>query len=532
VSFRGELQGIEAVSWGLFGKEPNGLNESESSILASLIPSPNAATEDIIRRAVLLGTSLKVRTGSREIESLAYQSLTKPYTIKRNENLAPHVASMLLGKDVLSVTSSIDAGLQRFAIETLEKYISELQNQNVSEGAIIVVDNRTGEVLAYVANRGNKSSSHYVDGLQAKRQAGSTLKPFLYAIAFENRLLTPASLIKDEPLDIPTERGLYAPDNYDKQFRGIVTARTALASSLNVPAVKIGMLVGSELFAGKLKELEIGGIEGGEFYGPSIALGSVDVSLWELVNAYRTLANSGVWSQMTLTPGNKGGQSYRVYSKEAVFLVSDILSDREARGITFGLENPLSTKFWTAVKTGTSKDMRDNWCVGYSDKFTVGVWVGNFNNEPMWNVSGVSGAAPVWIEIINYLHKNTKSLPPLPPSNVIAKEIIVVDNEKKKKEWFIKGTEPEIALQAGTPAPKILYPSSGTIIAFDPDIPVEYQKIFFESNLESEMAKWLLNGKHLGSSSIMPWVPVRGTYELALVDKDNYVLDRITFEVR
>ncbi|MCC7202558.1 MAG: hypothetical protein IT393_07870 [Nitrospirae bacterium] len=397
---------------------------------------------------------------------------------------------------------------------------------------MLVVDNRTGEVLAYVANRGDKSLSPYVDGIQAKRQAGSTLKPFLYAIAFEKRFLTPASLIKDEPINVPTERGLYTPDNYDSHFRGDVTVRMALASSLNVPAVKTGMLVGSDLFAERLKELGINGIETGEFYGPSIALGTVDVSLWELVNAYRTLANMGVWNPLTLMPGKKGEKSYRLYSEEAVFLISDILSDREARSTTFGLENPLSTKFWTAAKTGTSKDMRDNWCVGYSDKFTVGVWVGNFSNEPMWNVSGVSGAAPVWTEVMNYLHKNNKSVPPLPPPEVIIKEIILGESETKKKEWFIKGTEPEIAIQAEAPPPKILYPSTGTIIALDPDIPVEYQKIFFEYSLEDEMAKWLLNGKYLGSSSLIPWLPVHGTNELTLVDKNDHVLDMIIFEVR
>jgi penicillin-binding protein 1C len=125
--------------------------------------------------------------------------------------------------------------------------------------------------------------------------------------------------------------------------------------------------------------------ESGDFYGPSLALGSVDVSLWELVNAYRTLANHGSWGGLRLTfEAGHPSTSKQIFSKEATFLVSDILSDREARSPTFGLENSLATRFWTGVKTGTSKDMRDNWCVGYSEKYTVGVWVGNFSGEPMW----------------------------------------------------------------------------------------------------------------------------------------------------
>ena len=120
------------------------------------------------------------------------------------------------------------------------------------------------------------------------------------------------------------------------------------------------------------------------------------------------IRESGVTLRLAQEPGSPSKRK-RVFSKEAAFLISDILSDREARSSTFGLENPLATRFWTAVKTGTSKDMRDNWCIGYSKKYTVGVWVGNFSGEPMWNVSGVTGAAPIWVEMMNFLHRNEPS---------------------------------------------------------------------------------------------------------------------------
>ena len=172
------------------------------------------------------------------------------------------------------------------------------------------MDNATGGVLAYVGSAGDASSARWVDGVRARRQAGSTLKPFLYALALDERLVTPASLVEDSPVEILVSGGLYRPQNYDERFLGLVSVRTALASSLNVPAVRTLGLVGDEVFAQRLRRLGFEGLrEGGDFYGPSLALGSADVSLWELVNAYRTLANSGRWSRLRLTPGETTGEA-------------------------------------------------------------------------------------------------------------------------------------------------------------------------------------------------------------------------------
>ena len=166
---------------------------------------------------------------------------------------------------------------------------------------MLVVENATGEIWAYVAGTGDLSSAPYVDGVRAQRQPGSTLKPFLYALAVQRRLLTPASLLLDTPLELPEERGLYRPLDYDRQFRGLVSMRTALASSLNVPAVSTADLVGVEALADHLRHLGFAEIvEQGDYYGASLALGSADVSLWNLVNAYRTLANGGVVTPLQL----------------------------------------------------------------------------------------------------------------------------------------------------------------------------------------------------------------------------------------
>jgi penicillin-binding protein 1C len=539
VTFRGEFQGIAAASRGLFGKDPHGLDQSESLLLAALIRSPNASSTELIKRVSHLNRALAWPVGQEEIHFKVRELFMGPNFLRPRVDFAPHLARHLLkGKSPGSaVTCTLDSRLQRFVVDCLVQHLLPLRTQNVKDGAVLVVDNRTGDVLAYVSHSGDPLSARFVDGLQAKRQAGSTLKPFLYGLAFDERILTPASLLDDSPLDMAVLSGVYQPRNYDAQFKGLVTSRIALASSLNVPAVKTLSLVGTEPFLSKLRQLGITGLdESGDFYGPSLALGSADVSLWELTNAYRCLANKGVWSPLHLIPEkNPSFGRKRVFSKEASFLISDILSDREARSITFGLENSLSTRFWTAVKTGTSKDMRDNWCIGFSRRYTVGVWTGNFSGEPMWNVSGITGAAPVWIEVMHFLHRNDSGAKKEDPLDLVQKEVeFPQDIGSSREEWFIRGTEPNSKNRGiGQFNPTIVYPPSGTVIALDPDIPPELQKIFFISQTCESDVRWVLNGTLMGAvGKTVSWTPKAGKYSLAIADRDEKILDYIYFEVR
>ncbi|HAR94561.1 MAG TPA: penicillin-binding protein 1C, partial [Deltaproteobacteria bacterium] len=453
VSFRGELQGIRAAAKGLFDKSPSGFDLSESSVLACLITSPNAPADRVIARAAnIYGRMKKGEIMPEEMKSRLAEKLSVPYFIRADRTLAPHVAQMLMGERVGRVSCTLDARLQAFVLESLDHHLALLKESNVSDGAVLVTDNRTGEVLAYAGNAGRSSTAFYVDGVQAPRQAGSTLKPFLYGLAIERQLLTAASLLDDSPVHVPTPTGLYVPRNYDSVFRGQVTLRTALSSSLNVPAVRSLLVVGVTPFLDYLRGFGFTTLaEEAEFYGYSIVLGSADITLWELTNAYRTLANGGRWSAMTLA-GGVPVKGRRVMDESTAFIISNILSDREARSVTFGLENPLSTRFWTAVKTGTSKDMRDNWCVGYSGRYTVGVWVGNFSGEPMQNVSGVCGAAPVWTEIMNYLHAKTPSNPPKQPLAVTVAAVTFDEGlaGPRREEFFVAGTEPVFAVRQET----------------------------------------------------------------------------------
>ncbi|HEY2933556.1 MAG TPA: penicillin-binding protein 1C [Acidobacteriota bacterium] len=548
VSFRGELQGIAAASRGLFRKEPHGLNAEESLVLSALVRGPNAREAQVSSRARALARSLGLRFDDHGLAGKARQASARSYYIEPKTNLAPHVAEILFREyqkgdsqnsaarsgASLQIVSTLDEKLQRYASEVLRHHVAGLVAQNVHDGAVLVIENRSGDVLAYAGNTGDLALARYVDGVKAPRQAGSTLKPFLYGLAFDRRLMTPASLIDDSPVDIVVAGGVFRPKNYDNRFNGLVSARTALASSLNVPAVQTLNNVGVESFLQILRQLEFQNLQQPDFYGPSLALGSADITLWDLTNAYRSLANNGVWSKSRLLPQTEDRAAKRIYSEQAAFLVSSILSDRESRSKTFSLENPLSTRFWTAVKTGTSKDMRDNWCVGYSSDYTVGVWVGNFSGAPMWNVSGISGAAPVWVEIMNWLHADKPSLPKTPPAGVVVQITEFPELGQSRKEWFIQGTEVSLVEPApGNAHYKITYPVEGTLIALDPDIPEEEQRMFFESRPRDPSLQWQLDGNSLGDAgSLVPWKPVAGKHTITLMDSKNQALDSVSFEVR
>ena len=537
VSFRGELQGLAAAASGLFGKQALGLTSVESVILAALVRSPNASMDPVTQRACLLAGSMDLGLHPEEIAAGVTGALSHPYFIRPEAAYAPLVAQRLFtearirdGRTPGRIVCTLDLGLQRFAAETLRRHILMVQSQNVFDGAALVLDNTTGDVLAYVGNTGEQGSARFVDGVRALRQAGSTLKPFLYGAALERRVLTAASLLDDSPLDVPVSGGIYRPGNYDRMFRGPVTVRAALASSLNVPAVRTLQLIGIDAALKLLRATGFDRLESADFYGPSLALGAADVSLWELVNAYRCLANAGMWSPARFTFDSDPIPGRQALQAETAFIISDILSDREGRSQTFSLESPLSTRFWTAVKTGTSKDMRDNWCVGFSARYTAGVWAGNFSGEPMWNVSGITGAAPVWVEIMNWLHRNTPSNAPQPPPEVVAQHAPGVQG---RREWFIRGTERAILPGVASPEPKIVYPPEGMIVALDPDIPPDEQKVFFEAEPANGLLQWVLDGRVIGGAGrLLLWSPVRGKHQLALINPSNQILDTVAFEVR
>ncbi|NBU97666.1 MAG: penicillin-binding protein 1C [Spirochaetia bacterium] len=527
VNFKGELIGIDSASRGYFGKLPHGLSQIESIVLTSMIKSPSGSKERILQRSCYLFKFFNSEEDCSSIKEKVEEVYSKNYKIKHPYRNAFHLAHKLLTIHS-DIETTLDFNIQIFAELALKKHLTNLKNQNVKDGAILVKDNKTNEILAYIGSSGNLSSSMEVDGVLAKRQAGSTLKPFLYALAFEKKYITPLSTLKDTPIEIQSGSGLYIPNNYKDNYNGDVQSRIALGSSLNIPAIRVLELVGLDEFLGILEKLNFTNLKEPEHYGFSIALGSLDVSLWELVNAYSTFANKGIYTGSKIT-SLESITPMPIYSPAVSFLISDILSDRGARALTFGLNSPLSTRYGASVKTGTSKDMRDNWCIGYTENFTVGVWVGNYTGEPMWNVSGITGSAPIWLEVMNFLMENKKILPPSPPN-----DIVEITFSNGKSEYFLKGTEvfkyPEIN--------SILYnyienPIQDSFIAIDPDIPNTHQKVYFKARILNPHNSWRLNGKIVGdTSTLYLWEPQRGTHILELVDNKFKVIDKVDFIVK
>jgi penicillin-binding protein 1C len=226
--------------------------------------------------------------------------------------------------------------------------------------------------------------------------------------------------------------------------------------------------------------------------------------------------------------GDPAGASERVLSAGASFLVADALADRGSRSLTFGLESVLATPYWSAVKTGTSKDMRDNWCLGFSEKYTVGVWVGNGGGEPMWDVSGVDGAAPVWTAVMSALHASEPSAPPVPPREVV----------RTAAGWALRGTEAASAGAAVRSGPRagparIVSPARDLAIALDPDIPPERQRVLIEAQPARAELELVLDGALLGAADTPHFWPLaRGRHVLGLRDAAGGELDRVEFVVR
>ena len=584
VPFRGELVGIDALARTLFDKAPHGMDDREAAVAAALVRAPNARPVQVGQRAC--GVLKDMRRGQAvDCDAVIFftEIALKKRAFESTEGIAPHYSRIALRSKAESesagttrqqgartVATTLSAPLQRFAVDNLRQHLRELHTSNVQDGALVVLDNASGEVLAWVGSSGELSRAEEVDAVLAPRQPGSTLKPFLYGQAIAQHKLTAASLIEDSPARIPTAGGLYIPQNYDRSFKGWVSVRTALGASLNVPAVRALVVVGVDDFFSQLNRLGMPLRESGSYFGYSLALGSPEIPLLQLTNAYRALANGGRYSAVAHKQGGKP-QFSQALDAGAAFVVGDMLSDNNARVRTFGSSSVLGTRSWTAVKTGTSKDMRDNWALGWSDRYTVGVWVGNASGEAMHSVSGTSGAAPVWAALMDYLHQNRASRPPVPPKGVVhawadfgaAPSGQVGEGqvlEARRQEWFVQGTEQtrfaldrfgEVAEDAHRPraantqagasqaptlavgdgvAARILSPASGTIVAVDPDIPPANQRLQFVADRAG--VRWRMDGKEVARGAQWAWMPWPGRHVVELVDGKGTVMDSIRVEVR
>ncbi len=587
VPFRGELVGIDALSRTLFGKAAHALDAREAAVAAALVRAPNARPALVAQRACAVLQDMQPAAAGARVDCDAMDLFASAALQRRgwapSDGVAPHFARRVLaqqtampataGAAAATLTSTLRAPLQRFAVQTLEQQLRELRGNHVEDGAIVVLDNASGQVLAWVGSSGLLSQAGEVDGVLALRQPGSTLKPFLYGQALAERRLTAASLIEDAPAHIPTASGLYIPQNYDRQFKGWVSVRTALAASLNVPAVRTLVMVSPDAFFRQLQAVGLPLRESGSYFGYSLALGSSEVQLLHLTNAFRTLANGGRFSLVAPAPLPARPVApvfTRALDENAAFIVGDILSDPNARARTFGTDSVLATRFWSAVKTGTSKDMRDNWAVGWSQRYTVGVWVGNASGAAMHDVSGSSGAAPVWAAVMAWLHAREPSRAPAPPRTLVQAPVRfgpapdrTQSLEAARQEWFVAGTQQSLfainsiaasaypisaegqkglknakgaarAADIDLAAVRIAAPVAGAIVALDPDIPPTRQRLQLAASPVPAGAdlRWQLDGRSLGQGARLAWLPWPGRHVLQLQDARGKVLDEVRFEVR
>jgi penicillin-binding protein 1C len=422
VPMGGNLYGVEAAARTYFGEPSSDLDLAQATLLAAIPNDPVRLAPDVDWRALrarqryVLERMVDLHAISAEQADRAFD---ETLSVRRHDAgigdaahalfaLYPHVRTG--GR----VRTTIDRSLQRFVQAQTRDVIDALASYHVTDAAALVVDNHSGAVLAYVGSPDYFSDAALGrnDGVTALRQPGSSLKPFTYELALERRAIISTTILPDVPATYAIPGGrLYQPADYSGRFSGPVRVRYALANSLNVPAVHVLSSLGVGPFLQRLHELGFAHLNRApSYYGLGLTLGGGEVSLWELVGAYATLARSGTVAPLHLLPA-ADVKVARLGAAPTWALVTDMLADPHARAKSFGLHSVLEMPFPAAVKTGTSSDFRDTWTVGFTRDYTVGAWVGNFDGSPMRGVSGVTGAGPLWNRIMLHLYERDEPPP-------------------------------------------------------------------------------------------------------------------------
>lgn len=396
-----------------FQKPLKDLSLSECALLAGLPQAPSRLNpirypkRAKIRRDTVL--SRLSANGGHE-QSRIQAALAEPVLLRplRETPVAPWLANRMPNASG-AIPTTLDLPLQRDLEAIVREETARLKDANLRHAAVVVIHNPTGEVLALVSSADWRDPrGGQLNGALAPRSPGSTLKPFTYLLAMEKNHRIPSSIIADIPTPFRTPQGLNLPENYDRGYRGPVTLRSALACSLNLPAMReLNDLGGPQPLFDLLKELGISTLgDDPAVHGLGLTLGNAPVRLLELTNAYATLARQGQYFPPLFFPGESPAPITR-FSPVAAWMISDILSDSVARAPAFQPGGPLDLPFRCAVKTGTSSDFHDNWCIGYTPEFTVGVWAGNFEHQPMKGLSGIAGAGPVFHRAMVRAHRGT-----------------------------------------------------------------------------------------------------------------------------
>ncbi|RKX70494.1 penicillin-binding protein 1C [candidate division TA06 bacterium] len=594
----GNLYGVEGGARAYFGIPSSDLTLAQATFLASIPNSPNKLNpyhnlkEIKVRQKYVLEKIYKQGLIPKErIKGVLKENvLLKPQI---SSFLAPHFAFHLMCNipgNAQVVRTTIDCELQKMVQEQINKVIFKLKKFNVTNASAILLDNHTGEVLAYVgsADYFNKDNEGENDGVRSARQPGSTLKPFLYLMAMEEGF-NPATIISDIPTYYRMPKGLYSPKNYSEKFHGPTRLREALANSLNIPAVRVLAKIGIDRFLSRLRKYEFYSLnKDADYYGIGLILGGGEVNLYELTRAYMCLARMGHFipiKEILAINGEKQNEAIErktISTYQMNYLIANILSDRFARTSEYGFTSVLNFPFLCAVKTGTSFHFCDNWTIGFTKDFTLGVWVGNFNHSSMQNVSGVSGAGPIFANIMMMLYNKREYPGKYPiPDNIVKVPICALSGKKPNRNCssIIEEIIPERDLadyekdscnmhiyhngerfivlpekyrkwgkKLGIKTPPDEYcqeqkfsisnPKDGVTYYRLSNLSPEFQSIRFElknSNKDGKI-EWILNGIQLQTTSkehSFLWQVKPGSYILkAISEDDNNLSDSVEFIVK
>lgn len=559
--------GCRSASRGYFGLEPRELNASQASWLA-IIPR-NPSFYDPRRRAPRLESARQsliaglCRAGLLSAEELARASRPPEVREQALPYEAPHFCDWVLSRVAFpgrDLRTTIDEELNDDLQKHLRAYVKKLSRYGISNAAALVIRNADMSLAAMVGSADYFDSriSGQVNGALALRQPGSALKPFTYGLALE-RGFPVSYLLPDIDFDPTPDEEDFIPRNYDERFHGPVRMRTALGCSYNVAAVRLLERVGQPEL---LSRLRMAGFQSlghdPDHYGLGLTLGNGEVTLFELVRAYAALANRGWYKEIRFLEGkNDQGQaddSARLFSEQVAYILTHVLSDRSARQPAFGECSPLDLPFPCAAKTGTTKDYRDNWTVGFTTDYTVGVWVGNFDGRPMHGVSGVSGAGPLFRDIMLALHRKhrPKSFPR--PEGLEERSICPLSGDlagpgcpNRMAEFFLAGKSPRTPCRFHDQEGKIIYPPlyrdwalrnsgdegarigqgsacyiafprDGEVFRIDPGLRRESQAITFKAVVPGtvQAVEWSLNGKVISTEISPRWQLSPGEHELAI----------------
>ena len=584
ISYGNQAYGIEAASRLYFDKPAADLSLAEAAFLAALPRSPSEFNpyknfvgverrqNELLRRMGDLGFIAKDEMN---------RALKEPLNLisSKGKFRAPHFCDFILGRiapeerrTMSVVRSTLDYALQDKIETLLKNRLSALEKKGITNGAVLVLDNRSGELLSMAGSGDFFDARHdgQVNGALSLRQPGSTIKPLTYALALEKGM-TAATILEDVPTEFATLEGSFMPENYDEKYHGPTRLRSALASSYNIPAVSVLQTLGPDLLYRRLKDIEFTSLQKTPgFYGVGLTLGNGEVTLLELVRGYAVFARGGTFIKDRAVrtvilkdgrdmPATPESAFVRIFSPEVSYVITDILADKDARVPTFGYHSPLNFPFPVAAKTGTSKDFRDNWTVGYTPRFTVGVWVGNFDGTPMQNVSGMTGAGPLFRDIMLLLADGQKD-GFIEPKNIVHAAICPLSGELPSAECpstmdeiFICGTEPKtscrllhkkemIVKAAVVRGPRvsrdefmIAFPLDADVFKLDPVLRRDYQTIQLKAaiadRIEVLAVEWWVNGQKVGTSGFpftLAWnlAPGSNTIEARAVLKTGRLQSR------